>query len=52
MRSVRIPVRAVWRSIRAGLDCQEVLIQIGLMCQVQTFLANIEHLVLGTVNGS
>jgi hypothetical protein len=50
--TVRITVCAMWRRIGPSLDCQEVLIQIGLMCQVQTFLADIEHLVLGTVDSS
>ncbi len=39
MRSVRIPVRAVGRSIGSRLDSQEILIDIGLMCQVQALLA-------------
>jgi len=39
MRSVRIPVRAVGRSIGSRLDSQEILIDISLMCQVQALLA-------------
>lgn len=52
MRSMRIPVRAVGRSIGSRLDSKEILIEIGLMCQIQTFLADIEHFILGAVNSS
>ena len=50
MRSMRIPVRAVWRSSGPRLGCQEVLIDIGLMCQVQALLANMKYLILGAVD--
>jgi len=52
MRSVRIPVRAVGRGIGSRLDRQEILIDIGLMGQVQALLADIEHFILGAVNSS
>ena len=52
MRSMRIPVRAVRRRIGPSLDSQEILIDIGLMCQVQTLLAQIKHFILGAVNSS
>jgi hypothetical protein len=52
MRSVRIPVRAVGRSIGSRLDSQEILIDISLMCQVQALLAYIKHFILGAVNSS
>jgi len=52
MRSMRIPVRAVGRSTGSRLCCQEILIEIGLMCQIQALLADIEHFILGAVNSS
>ena len=52
MRAVRIPVGAMGRCIGSCLDGQEILIYIGLMGQVQTLLADAEHLVLGAVNSS
>jgi len=47
MRSMRIPVRAVRRSIGSRLYCQEILIEICLMCQIQTLFADIEYFILG-----
>ena len=47
MRSMRISVRTRWRSIGSRFDCQEVFIEICLMCQIQALLADIEHFVLG-----
>jgi len=52
MRSMRIPVRAVGRSIGSRLDSQEILIDVSLMCQIQALLAQIEHFILGAVNSS
>lgn len=52
MRSMRISVRAVGRSIGSRLDGQEILIDIGLMGQIQALLADIEHFILGAVNSS
>jgi hypothetical protein len=52
MRSMRIPVRAVGRSIGASLDSQEIFIKISLMCQIQALLADIEHFILWAVNSS
>ena len=49
---MRIPVRAVGRSIGSRLDSQEILIEISLMCQIQALLAHIEHFILGAVNSS
>jgi hypothetical protein len=42
MRSMRISVRTMWRSIGSRFDCQEVFIEICLMCQIQALLADIE----------
>ena len=52
MRVVRIPVGAVRRCIGSCLDGQEILIDIGLMGQVQSLLTDAEHLVLRAVNSS
>ena len=52
MRAVRIPVGAMGRRIGPCLDGQEILIDVGLMGQVQALLADAEHLVLGAVNSS
>lgn len=52
MRSMRIPMRAVRRSTGSRFGCQEIFIEIGLMCQIQALLAHIEHFILGAVNSS
>ncbi len=44
------PVGSVRRGVASGFDLQEILVKIGLMGQVQAFLADIEHLVFGSVN--
>jgi hypothetical protein len=44
------PVGSMRRSVGPGLNHQEILVQIGLMGQVQAFLADVEHLILGAVN--
>ena len=51
MRAVRISMCAMGRCICPAFYDQEVLIQISLMGQVQAFFADIEHLILGAVNG-
>ena len=51
-RAVRIPVSAVGRCIGSRFYGQEVLIDIGLMGQVQALLADAEGLILGAVNSS
>jgi hypothetical protein len=45
-------MRSVGRSIGSRLYSQEILIEICLMCQIQTLLADIEHLILGAVDSS
>jgi len=52
MRTMRIPVCAMGRSIGSRLDSQEILIDISLMGQIQALLAQIEHFILGAVNSS
>jgi hypothetical protein len=52
MRSMRIPVRAVGRSIGSRFNRQEIFIEIGLMCQIQALLADIEHFVFGAFKSS
>ena len=42
---------AMGRGVGSCLNRQEILIQIGLMGQLQALLADIEHLVLRTMNG-
>jgi len=49
---MRIPVRAVRRSTGSRLRCQEILIEISLMCQIQALLADFEHFILRAVNSS
>lgn len=49
---MRIPVRSMGRGIGSRLDSQEILIDIGLMCQIQAILADIEHFILWAVNSS
>ena len=49
---MRIPVRAMGRSIGSRLDSQEILIDISLMGQIQALLAQIEHFILGAVDSS
>ena len=44
-------MRAMWWCVRPAFHNQEVLIQVGLMGQLQTLFADIEHLILGAVNG-
>ena len=51
MRAVRISMCAMGRRVCASFYNQEILIQIGLMSQVQTFFAYIENLILGAVKG-
>ena len=51
MRAVRISMCAMGRCVCPSFYNQEVLIQIGLMGQVQAFFADIEYLILGAVNG-
>lgn len=50
MRSVRIPVRSVRRSSGPCLDSEKILIEIGLMCQVEALLANIERFILRSMD--
>ena len=49
---MRIPMCAVWRGIGSRLNRQEIFIEIGLMCQIQALLADIEHFVFGAFKSS